>query len=140
MPADFLADVQRLRALLGRDRPRQEEVAERLERFDAAVLIADDDARYVAANTRAAALTGYSRAELLTLSVPDLTPVPNTTDFRSLWRDFIRAGEQRGTYQLRRRDGTVIAVRYAAWAGIAPGRHLTVLTPMWLSHGSRELL
>lgn len=128
MPADFSADVKRLTALLGRDFPRIEEVAERLERFDAAVLIADDDARYIAANTRAATLTGYSVAELLTMSVPDLTPVPNTSEFRNLWRDFIRTGEQRGTYQLRRKDGSVIPVRYAAWAAIAPGRHLTAMS------------
>ena len=128
MPADFSADVKRLIALFGRDFPRNEEVAERLERFDAAVLIADDDARYIAANTRAVALTGYSVAELLTMSVPDLTPVPNTVDFRNLWREFIRIGEQRGTYQLRRKNGSVIAVRYAAWAAIAPGRHLTALS------------
>ena len=127
MPADFSADVKRLSALLGREFPRNEEVAERLERFDAAVLIADDDARYIAANTRAAALTGYSVAELLTMSVPDLTPVPNTSEFRNLWREFISTGEQRGTYQLRRKNGTVIAVRYAAWAAIAPGCHLTAL-------------
>ena len=128
MPADFSADVKRLAALLGRTPSRAEEIAERLERFDAAVLIADDDARYVAANTLAVILTGYSMVELLTMSVPDLTPVPNTSEFRSLWRDFIGAGEQRGNYQLRRKDGSVIAVRYAAWAAIAPGRHVTVLS------------
>lgn len=129
MPADFSADVKRLGALLGQAVPRDNEIAIRLERFDAAVMIADDDARYVAVNTRAVALTGYSMPELLTMSVPDLTPVPNTADFRSLWRDFIRGGTQKGTYQLRRKDGTVIAVRYAAWSGIAPGRHVTTMTP-----------
>jgi PAS domain S-box-containing protein len=128
MPADFSADVKRLAALLGRSPLRAPEIAERLERFDAAVLVADDEARYVAANTRAVTLTGYSVAELLTMSVPDLTPVPNTSEFRSLWHDFIRIGEQKGTYQLRCKDGSVIAVRYAAWAGIAPGCHVTVMS------------
>jgi PAS domain S-box-containing protein len=127
MPADFSADVKRLAALLGRKPLRAEEIIERLERFDAAVLIADDDARYVAANTQATTLTGYSMPELLTMSVPDLTPVPNTSEFRGLWQDFIRIGEQKGTYQLRRKDGVVRTVRYAAWAGVAPGRHLTAL-------------
>ena len=127
MPADFSADVKRLAAVLGRTPSRAEEIAERLERFDAAVLIADDEARYVGANTRATTLTGYSTLELITMSVPDLTPVSNTSEFRSLWQDFIRTGEQRGTYQLRRKDGVVLTVRYAAWAGVAPGRHLTAL-------------
>ena len=73
MPADFSADVKRLVALLARKPLRAEEIIERLERFDAAVLIADDDARYVGANTRATTLTGYSTLELITMSVPDLT-------------------------------------------------------------------
>jgi PAS domain S-box-containing protein len=129
MPVDYSAEIRRLSALFSRNLPDSDEIAERLERFDAAVLIADDNACYVAVNARAVALTGYSVAELLTMTVPDLTPVPHGSEFRSLWRDFIRRGEQKGTYQLRRKDGSVILVRYAAWAGIAPNRHVTALRP-----------
>jgi PAS domain S-box-containing protein len=128
MPSDFAAEIQRLGAIMRRADPHATEIAARLERFDAAVLVADDDGRYVAANERASQLTGYTRAELLTLTVADLTPVAHTPEFHTLWREFIAAGTQKGPYQLQRRDGSVVLVDYAAWANVAPGRHVTVLT------------
>ena len=109
--------------------PRGLDIAARLERFDAAVLLTDDDGRYIAANRRAAQLTGYDLSELCALTVADVTPVPYAADYRTLWRDFLDAGTQKGTYQLRRRDGSVVEVHYAAWANIVPGVHITVLTP-----------
>jgi len=129
MPADFAAEVRRLAAAMRRD-PRGPEIAARLERFDAAVLLTGDDGRYIAANQRAAQLTGYDLAELCALTVADVTPVPYAADYRTLWRDFIAAGTQKGTYQLRRQDGSVVQVNYAAWANIVPGVHITVLTPL----------
>jgi PAS domain S-box-containing protein len=134
MPTDFAAEVQRLAALMDRTHEHPADIAARLERFDAAVLVADNEAHYVAANQRAARLTGFSVQQLLTLTVADLTPVPYTVDFESLWREFMTAGAQKGTYQLRRQDGSVVQVHYAAWAHIAPGRHVTVLTPAESSH------
>jgi PAS domain S-box-containing protein len=134
MPTDVAADIQRLSALLHRTNGHPADVAARLERFDVAVLIADDAGRYVAANQRAVRLTGFSVEQLLSLTVADLTPVPYTADFQSLWREFITAGAQKGTYQLRRQDGSVVHVHYAAWANIAPGMHVTVLTPTDAAH------
>src|SRR5215471_12523173 len=54
-----------LRADLEGTTARLNRVASQLERIPACVLIADDQGRYLAANDRACALTGYSRAELL---------------------------------------------------------------------------
>ena len=129
MPTDYAAEVRRLGTAMRRRDWRAAEVSARLERFDAAVLVANDEARYVAANTLASLLTGYTVDTLLTLTVADLTPVPYTTDFQSLWRDFIDGGVQKGRYLLRRQDGSVVDLHYAAWANVAPGAHVTVLTP-----------
>jgi PAS domain S-box-containing protein len=128
MPGEHDAAVRRLGAAMRRADPRAAEVTARLERFDVAVLVANDEGRYVAANQRAAHLTGFTVEELLTLTVADLTPVPYGADSRTLWKDFVVAGVQRGTYQLRRQDGSVVAVHYAAWANLAPGVHVSVLT------------
>lgn len=128
MPVDYSAQIRRLAAVLQRPEPLTSELHTRLERIDAGILIADDSGSYVAANQRAADLTGYSKEELLRLSLGDITPVPLGAEARALWHQFLRMGTQRGTFELRRKDGTVITVSYAAWANIAPGRHVTVLS------------
>jgi PAS domain S-box-containing protein len=100
-------------------------------RVDASValIIADDSGRYVAANDRAAELTGYSANVLTTLSLADLTPEPDAETGQHLWSNFIETGAQEGVYLLKRRDGRSIPMRYVAIANIAPGLHLSALSP-----------
>ena len=128
MPVDYSAEVRRLAALLRRPDPMTSELVARIERIDAGILIANDQGDYVAANQRAADITGYTREELTRLTLGDITPVPYGGDARKLWREFLRVGDQRGTFALRRKDGVTVTVTYAAWAHIAPDRHVTVLT------------
>jgi PAS domain S-box-containing protein len=92
-----------------------------------ALIIADDAGRYVAANERAAELTGYASNELTTLSVADLTPESDAGSGQDLWNDFIESGMQEGVYLVRRRDGQAVPLRYVAVANIAPGLHLSAL-------------
>ena len=61
-----------------------------------AILVADDEGRYVDANRPACALTGYDRGEILQLSVWDLTSPLNLELAKDLWCKFIAAGEQGG--------------------------------------------
>jgi len=94
-----------------------------------AALVADDSARYIGANTAAEELTGYPMAELAQLSVMDVTPAQNVVDGNDLWREFVESGEQQGRYDLRRKDGSMVAVHYWAFANVAPGIHLSLLIP-----------
>ncbi len=94
-----------------------------------ALIIADDTGRYVAANDRAAELTGYDPQVLTTMSVADLTPDPQVSAGQRLWNSFIADGTQEGVYLLKRRDGVAIPMQYVAVANIAPGLHLSALTP-----------
>ena len=103
-----------------------------LEAFRAAALAADNAGRYIAVNERAAALTGYSRTELLGMTVRDLTPAMRQDNVDELWPRFIHAGSQAGDYVLQRKDGTPLAVHYAAYASVAPGVHVSVITPLEL--------
>jgi PAS domain S-box-containing protein len=92
-----------------------------------AILIANDRARYVEANARATMLTGYKRAELLRLSVWDLTPTRDRTKGMALWTAFLQGGEQSGAYRIRCKNGTVVTTRYFATAHILPSLHLSAL-------------
>ncbi len=131
MPARFSAEINRLRALL-RGKHDAELLAllrREIEQFGAAAFAADNSTRYIATNAPARELTGFSNAELLRKTVMDVTPLPRTEAGRRLWQEFIARGAQRGEYQLRRKDGTTVLVRYWAYASVAPGVHLSLLVP-----------
>lgn len=108
-------------------RKRAETVLEHLAKVPVAILIANNRANYVDVNRAACTLTGYSRAELLRMSLPDLTPNPRRTTGARLWRDFLKRGRMSGTYPVRRKDGTIIMARYFAAANVLPGVHLSAL-------------
>jgi PAS domain S-box-containing protein len=101
-----------------------------LDDLHVSALAADNTGRYVAANSQATTLTGYSRSELLQMSVKDLTPGMRRDSTGELWNRFIQAGAQSGDYVLERRDGAPVHVHYAAYASVAPGVHVSVLTPL----------
>lgn len=89
-----------------------------------AILVADDAGRYTEANPAACQLTGYSREELVTMSVWDLTPTPDVEQGRALWQRFVRDGKASGEYRLRRRDGVIIDIEFRSVANAMPGMHV----------------
>ena len=91
------------------------------------LMIADDQAHYVAASGPTRQLTGYDANELSALSVWDLTPLPNLAEGQGLWQQFIAKGTQEGLYRLQHRDGRWVEARYVALANIAPGWHLSAI-------------
>jgi PAS domain S-box-containing protein len=92
-----------------------------------AVLVADDGGRYVAANPAACKLVGYNAAQLVNLSLWQLTPEGDRELGWQLWQQFLAAGRASGEYSLRRGDGTTIEVEFQAVAHVQPGYHLSVL-------------
>lgn len=92
-----------------------------------AVLFADNTGRYIGANPAALELSGYSRRELLSLSVFDITPPVDEKDIALLWRAFLRTGRQAGDIVIHRRDGTQVAGRYMAVTNVIPGVHVSVM-------------
>lgn len=101
-----------------------------IERFEAAAVCADNSGRFVAANTAATTLSGYSRTEILRLSVRDVIRQSRPDAFGQSWQRFIQAGTQTGEYMLMRKDGLPVAVQYSAYASVAPGMHLMLLAPL----------
>ena len=75
------------------------------------VLVADERGRYTAANRYACELLGYSREELLDLSVGDIA-VGHDVDGH--YDAFVARGFEEGVIEIRRKDGTTLSLRYRA--------------------------
>lgn len=91
------------------------------------VLVADDQGRYIEVNDRAVEVLGYSREELLEMSVFDLTPAASQIDGYELWQQFMRAGGQSGEYVLRAHGGRLLRFSYTATVDPASHRHVSRL-------------
>ena len=92
-----------------------------------AMVIADDEGRYVEANPAAVELFGVPRDELLGRTPAHFTEDLDAETFASSWREFLDRGRDQGTFRVRRPDGEVRIAEYRAAAGISTGRHLSVL-------------
>jgi PAS domain S-box-containing protein len=77
-----------------------------------AVAVFDDDRNYIAFNTAFCELTGYTRAELAALRRA-IELVADDASRHALTK-VIRDGEEAGSVNLRRKDGTVVPVAF--WA------------------------
>jgi PAS domain S-box-containing protein len=91
------------------------------------ILIANSGAQYVEANRAATVVTGYSRDELLRMSIWDLTPTPRRDLGARLWRAFLKRGTMTGRYLLRRKSGRLFEADYLAVANVLPGLHVSAL-------------
>jgi PAS domain S-box-containing protein len=109
------------------NRKRAHELLERLADVPVAMLVANNQGRYVDANAAAVFLTGYPRRELLRCSVWDLTPAPRLGSGEALWRAFLSRGRMAGRYRLRRKSGRSVDARYVAIANVLPGLHVSAL-------------
>ena len=99
--------------------------------FDAsldAILIADDQGHYVAANSAASDLLGIPREELLQHQIADF--LEPGLDFSKAWQSFQKHGRERGRIRLLRPDGQFCQVEYAATANFVPHLHLSILRPV----------
>ena len=90
-----------------------------------ALVITDDEGRYVAANPAAADLFGLSRSELVGEHIADFAS--ESENFGAQWERFRAEGEARGEFELVRPDGETRIVAFAATANVLPGRHLSAL-------------
>lgn len=97
------------------------------ERALDAILIADDQGRYVKVNAAAERLTGYTSEELGQMTVFDITPAPTKEQGLAMWREFIRMGTLSGEYAMAHKDGSTVDVEFQAVASIRPGLHLSIV-------------
>jgi len=84
-------------------------LGEAVEHAPVAILVADDEMRYVAANATACELLGYTREELLQLRITDLAQYPEAEgEFESM----IASGELIGRTKVRHKDGNTRSFRH----------------------------
>lgn len=91
------------------------------------ILLVNDDGRYVDANPAVCNLVGYTREEILTLSVWDMTPNTHEAAGREQWKEFISAGKLKGEYTMLTKDGSLVEIEFSAVANIRPGVHLSII-------------
>ena len=99
-----------------------------MQRSAAALLIVDDDRRYVEASQAACEMLGVPRDRLLELRIDDFMPQERKGTVEEDFQAFIAAGNVAGDYELERADGTRIKTHFSATANIFPGHHLSVFT------------
>jgi PAS domain S-box-containing protein len=93
-----------------------------------AIFVADADMRYIAVNATACELVGYTRDELLRMTVTDIAHSGHAT---VLYEEMVETGWQAGIIPLRHKDGGTIIVRYYASAipDRDPAAYVSVVVP-----------
>jgi PAS domain S-box-containing protein len=97
-----------------------------LDKLPIALVLTDDERRYVEVNDAACRLLGFERSELLALRVDDIAADRNA-DLPAMWTAFLASGSMEGQFALRRRDGGTVLVDFRSRANVSPGRHVSVL-------------
>ncbi len=92
-----------------------------------ALVVLDAAGRFRDANPAASALFGLPVPALVGRDLFEFVPPRQAREARRAWREVLERGEREGALQVRRADGTVREVEYAAKADIVPGRHLSIL-------------
>ena len=86
-------------------------LGEAIDQGPALVFIADDDMRYIAVNRFACDSLGYTRDELLGLTVSDIAREPDAPDE---YEEMQGTGFRRGKALLTRKDGSTVELMYQA--------------------------
>ena len=89
-----------------------------------AIIMIDASGHYVDANPAATLLTGYTRDEILQMSVGDLSPPDRRNEVMEIWNSL---GEDRvmtgGEFQIRRKDGGTRDVEFRMVVNMLTGLH-----------------
>jgi putative two-component system response regulator len=92
-----------------------------------AILIADQDRRYVEANPAACALLGMPREEILKHRIDDFVPVAARGELEQGWSGLSAGHVTAGDIPLQLPSGERLQVNMRALANLLPGRHLSIL-------------
>jgi PAS domain S-box-containing protein len=100
------------------------------ERSSNAIVLFDDERRYVEVNPAAVALLGRTREELLgTSSFANIAPAERRIAARH-WQAFLESGEYSGTRALVRPDGSEVEIDYAARLAVIGERRLAIFVSL----------
>ncbi len=77
-----------------------------------AVFLSDEEGRFVAVNEAATELTGFSREELLSMTIPDLHDDPDLAAYNAFHRRILDGERILSEAPIRRRNGSKVAVEF----------------------------
>jgi PAS domain S-box-containing protein len=104
------------------------------EQASDAMVLADEEGRYVDANPAACGLFGVEKPDLLGMTVGDFAPPES--GFSTAFRQFKESDTKRGRFPLVRPNGEQCEVEYAISRNITPGVNLSILRPV--SEGNKR--
>jgi PAS domain S-box-containing protein len=100
------------------------------ERSSNAIVLLDDERRYVDVNPSALALLGRTREELLGTSSLENIRRSERKLAASQWQAFLKSGEDSGTRALVRPDGSEVEIDYAARLAVIGERRLAIFVSL----------
>ncbi|MET0342230.1 MAG: ATP-binding protein [Polyangiales bacterium] len=92
-----------------------------------AMLITNEQGRYVDGNPSALAMLGVDAPTLRSLHVSDVVVPGEDEDVQSQWARFHEEGHLEGEVVLRRADGALRTAEFRATANVLPGLHLSII-------------
>jgi two-component system, cell cycle response regulator DivK len=105
------------------DLSAQERVRALIDRLQVAILVLDEQGRYVAVSRGASTLTGYSRAELLSMSVSDCEVASDPDPLLAgPWHEFLTNPQSAAGITIRDKRGNIANIQ-TAFATLLPGWH-----------------
>jgi PAS domain S-box-containing protein len=90
-----------------------------------AVLVTDDEGRYLAVNDSATELLGYSRDEIVELNAHDVS-MSSEEEIAEVYAMLSRTRSLQRTARLRRKDGVVGTIGYVALESVVAGLPVVV--------------
>ena len=90
------------------------------------MLVFDHERRYVDVNETACEVLGATRDEIIGRRIDDFTAAEGGFNLERLWARFMEDGRVNGSFPVKRFDGQVRPVVYAATADVVPGRHMAI--------------
>jgi PAS domain S-box-containing protein len=92
-----------------------------------AILLVDNNGKYLGANSASCALLGLSLEEVLNHDVTDFVSPATKGEVGGLWEEFLREGRQEGEFEFLHSDGSIRYAEYRAVANLLPNTHMAVL-------------
>jgi PAS domain S-box-containing protein len=91
-----------------------------------ALVVVDDERRYIRVNARAERLLGAPAHKILRSRLEHFTPREHLPRMLRSWRELHQRGRLEGDYELLKDDGSRVMIELCAIRGFRPGEHLIV--------------
>ena len=105
-----------------------------------AMVVLDDDRYFVHANPAACRLLGVDATALTGRRIDEFASALERATYDRVWASFLLAGYHEGEYELRRADGSRVAVESTLVARVGPAQHLSILRDVTERKAKDELL